>query len=77
MFERFLYLLFGILFELLVEHAVERCYSNAEELVEVIGVNTEERETLQQRDVLFLCFLQNAVIEVHPTDIAFYVCLFK
>ncbi len=38
--ERFLDLLLGILFELLVEHAVERCYSNAEELVEVVGVNS-------------------------------------
>ena len=24
-----------------------------------------------------LCFLENAMVEVHPTDIAFYVCLFE
>ena len=39
-FKRFLNLLLGILVEFLVEHAVEGCYSYAEELVEVIGVNT-------------------------------------
>ena len=76
-FKRFLNLLLGILVEFLVEHTVEGCYSNAEELVEVIGINTEEREALQQWHILFLCLLQNAMVEVHPTDVAFYVCFFE
>ena len=72
-FKRFLNLLFGILVEFLVEHSVEGCYADAEELVEVIGVNTEEREALQQWHILFLCLLQNAMVEVHPTDVALYI----
>ena len=72
-FERFLDLCFGILFELLVEHSVEGCHTDTEELVEVIGVNTEEREAFQQWHILFLCLLQNAMVKIHPTDIALYI----
>ena len=57
------------------EHTVQR--EKVQIVRQLIDALPEKRETLQQWDVLFLCFLENAMVEVHPTDIAFYVCLFE
>ena len=56
---------------------VERSHTYTEELIEVVGINAEERETLEQWNKFLLGFLQNAMVEVHPAHIAFYVCFFN
>ena len=55
-------------------NAVERCHSHAEELVEVVRIDTQERHPLQYRHVLFLCLLQYAMVEIHPTQVALHEC---
>ena len=76
-FERLFDLRFHILGEIAVDHTVERSHTYTEELIEVVGINAEERETFEQWNKFLLGFLQNAVVEVHPAHVAFYVCFFN
>lgn len=57
--------------------AIERGHTYAEELVEVIGIDAQEGEPLQQGNGLLLCLLQDALVEVHPGDVALYVIGFN
>ena len=75
-FERLLDGLLCVLAQMAVGHAVERGHAYTEELVEVVAVDAEEGEALQQRHIFLLGLLQNAVVEVHPAHVAFYVCFF-
>ena len=47
-----------------------RGHPHPEKLIQVVAVNPHEAETFQQRHVLVLGFLQDAVIEIHPADIS-------
>ena len=59
-----------------VSQAIERGYTHTEELIKIVAVDTKKRKTLEQGHLLLLGFLQNAVVEVHPTHVAIYVgCL--
>ena len=56
------------------EEIIKKAYV---ELIEVVGINAEEGETFEQWNKFLLGFLQNAVVEVHPAHVAFYVCFFN
>ena len=59
---------------LVVHQAVERSHAHTEELVEVVAVYAKERESFEQRHVGLLSLLKDAVVEVHPADVAFGIC---
>ena len=54
-------------------HAVERCHAHPEELIEIVGVNTQKSHPFEYGNGYLLCFLQDAVVEEHPADVAFNV----
>ena len=64
----FLVFLAGI-FVVVFGDAADAGHADAEKLVEVVGVDAEERKAFEQGDGFFLCLLENAVVEVHPTHI--------
>ena len=65
-------LLLGVLVGRL-KQSVERCHPDAEELVEVVGVYAEKRETFEQWHAFLLRLLEDAVVEIHPAHVAVHV----
>lgn len=61
----------------LVEESADGCHTNTEKLIEVVTVDSQERQPLQQRHSLFLCFLQDTVVEKHPTHIPLNIIILK
>ena len=48
----------------------ERSHADTGKLVEVVGIDAQEREPFQRGQILFAGFLQYAVVEIHPTHVA-------
>ena len=54
---------------LVLRDAAQRGHADAEELVQVVRIDAQEAEPLQQGDIRLGSFLQNAPVEVHPTQV--------
>ena len=50
-----------------------RCHTDAEELVEIVRINSQKRQPLEQWHTLLLRLLQDTVVEIHPANVAFDV----
>ena len=59
-----------------LQQAAERCHAHPEKLVEIVGIDAQEREPFQRGQILFAGFLQYAVVEIHPTYITIYILPF-
>ena len=55
---------------LTLDDTAQRSHSHPEELIQVIGVDAQETQPLQHRHLLAHRLLQDATIEIHPTNIA-------
>ena len=51
----------------------ERSHADTEKLVEVVGIDAQERHFLEHGHTVLLCLLQYAVVEIHPTDVALHI----
>ena len=58
-------------------NAVERCYPNTKELIEIAGVYAEERQSFKKGNLRLLCLLQDTIVEIHPADIPFHIHAFQ
>lgn len=65
--------LFSVTVTLSLRGSTQRSNAHTEKLIQVVGINAEEPESLQQRNILALRFQQDAVIEIHPTYIPFHI----
>ncbi len=48
-------------------------HADAEELVEIVGINSEECHAFEQRNIFAFGFLEDAVVEIYPAHVAVYV----
>ena len=60
---------------LILNNTVERGDPHPEKLIQIIGINAQKTEPFQQRHRFLLCLKQNALVEIHPTDVSFNVIL--
>ncbi len=59
------------------EHAVEGRHADTEEFVQIVRVDAQKRQTFQEGHLLFASLLQYAMIEIHPTYVAFDIGVFQ
>ena len=48
-------------------------HADAEELVEIVGINSRNATRSEQRNIFAFGFLEDAVVEIYPAHVAVYV----
>ena len=54
-------------------NATQGRHTYPEELIQIIGIDTQKAQSLQQRYLMLRCLLKNAAVKIHPTQIPLHI----